>query len=187
MSEIILASASPRRKELLKLIFEEYAVFPSNVEEIVPDDLPAEKHPEFLAELKGEDVASQFPSSLVISADTVVLCDGDILGKPRDKDSAYKMLSSLSGKIHKVITGCALFYKGKREVFSVETDVEFYDLFEDEILEYINSDEPYDKAGGYGIQSRGALFVKSISGDYYNVVGFPVAELKRRLKDFYTE
>ena len=187
MSKVILASSSPRRKELLKLIFNEFEVCPSNVEEIVPKDLPSEKHPDFLAELKGEDISLKFPDSLVISADTIVLCDGEILGKPRDKDSAFEMLNKLSGKVHKVITGCALFYNGKRAVFSVETDVEFYNLSNEEISNYINTDEPYDKAGGYGIQSNGALFVKGITGDYYNVVGFPVAELKRKLKDFYTE
>lgn len=184
MGKVILASASPRRRELLKLIFSEFEVCASNAEETVPNDISAENLPVFLANLKGEDIAQKYPDSLVISADTVVLCEGKVLGKPANKTEASEMLSLLSGKEHKVITGCALFLRGKSLAFSVSTDVEFYKLSDTEIEKYINTSEPYDKAGGYGIQSKGALFVKKINGDYYNVVGFPIAELRRKIFEF---
>lgn len=178
---IVLASASPRRKELLNLIFEDYTVCASDIEEIVPESLSAEESPEYLARLKGEDIAAKYIDSLVIGADTAVLADGRILGKPKTEKEAYEMLSFLSGKTHNVITGCAVIYKGVCHSFSVITEVEFYRLSNEEINQYIKTGEPYDKAGGYGIQSKGALFVKKINGDYYNVVGLPVAELKIQL------
>lgn len=181
--KVILASASPRRQELLKKIFSEFSVVISSVDETVPKNITDRNVPEYLAKLKAEDVAKKFPDDLVIGADTCVLINNEILGKPHTKDEAYNMLNKLSGNTHNVITGCAIYYNGVCTSFSVDTTVEFYKLSQQEIEDYINSDEPYDKAGGYGIQSNGALFVKAINGDYYNVVGFPVSELNRQIKN----
>ncbi len=179
---VILASASPRRQELLKNVFAEFKVEPSNAEENVPKDVSAENTAEYLAKIKAEAVASAYPDDMVIGADTCVVVDSKILGKPKDIDDARQMLRLLSGRTHKVITGCAVVKEGATTSFSVETEVEFYPLDMDEIEEYIKTSEPYDKAGGYGIQGKASLFVKGIRGDYYNVVGLPLAELNKRLK-----
>ena len=112
------------------------------------------------------------------------MIDGKILNKPRDTNDARIMMNMLSGAVHRVITGCCICYMKKHYTFSISTEVEFFELSEKEIEDYISSSEPYDKAGGYGIQSRGGLFVKSIRGDYYNVVGLPVAWLKKAIDEF---
>lgn len=177
----ILASGSPRRKELLKLAVNEFNVIPSGAEEIIPSDVSPEKASEYLARLKAEDIAKEYPSDTVIGADTSVIINGEILGKPKNKDEARKMLNMLSGNTHKVITGCAVCKNGECKSFSSETSVEFYRLSESEIELYISTGEPFDKAGAYGIQGKGALLVKRISGDFFNVVGLPVAELAKFL------
>ena len=183
-NNIVLASASPRRQELLKQITDSFIVKVSSVEEIIPEGMLCDEVPQFLATLKAKDVATDFPNDLVIGADTCVLCDGKILGKPKDEDDAFNMLSDLSGKTHSVITGCALVKAEKSISFSVTTEVEFFDLTEDEINKYIKTNEPFDKAGGYGIQGKGSLFVKRINGDYFNVVGLPIAQLNRVIDSF---
>lgn len=177
----ILASASPRRKELFSLCVSDFSVEVSGVAEIVPDGLEAEKHSEYLARLKAEDVAKNHPQDIVIGADTSVICENVILGKPKSRDDAERMLKMLSGKTHKVITGCAIVKDGVCESFSAESLVEFFDLSDSEINAYLDCDEPYDKAGSYGIQGKGGLFVKSIKGDYFNIVGLPIAQLKRKI------
>lgn len=179
----ILASGSPRRKELLKLVINEFEVIPSGIEETVPEGIKPEESPEYLAWLKAKDISARFPNDTVIGADTSVIIGGKILGKPDNSDEAREMLSMLSGKTHKVITGCAVCEDGKCRSFSSMTEVEFYKLSDYDIDGYISSGEPFDKAGAYGIQGKGALLVKKISGDFYNVVGLPVAELARFLKD----
>ncbi len=179
---IILASASPRRKELLSVITNDFEVIPSECEEIIPTDISADETAEYLAKIKAVSVAEKHYDSIVIGADTCVVADGLILGKPKDKAQAKQMMKLLSGNTHKVITGCAIVKNGKIASFSVCTEVEFYPLSEEEIESYINTLEPYDKAGGYGIQGKASLFVKGIKGDYFNVVGLPVAELNRKLK-----
>ena len=179
--EYILASASPRRQELLKFITNDFSVFPADIEETVPPTIEAEFSPEFLSVQKARFVASKHPDSLVIGSDTGVFLNGTMLGKPESEKEAADMLSALSGKTHSVITGCALFYKGKSFSFSEKTLVTFFPLGAAEIAEYIASGSPFDKAGGYGIQDKGCLFVKGIEGDYFNVVGLPVARLKRKL------
>ena len=121
---------------------------------------------------------------VVIGSDTGVFIDGTMLGKPENKEQAREMLKLLSGKTHKVITGCSVFYKGQNISFSEVTEVEFYHLTDSEIEEYIATGEPMDKAGAYGIQGKGALLIKRIKGDYYNVVGLPVGALKQKLKLF---
>ena len=181
----VLASASPRRKELITNIFNEVSVKPARCDEALPGNIGARQAVEYLAEIKNKASAVLSHSDeLIISADTVVAVNDEILGKPRDKDDARRMLSLLSGKVHQVYTGVTLSYKGNIFTFSEKTDVEFYDLTDEEIEEYINSSEPYDKAGAYGIQGKAGLLVKGINGDYYNVVGLPVARLKREIINF---
>lgn len=179
----ILASASPRRKELFSRYFKDFKIIPSSVEETIPKNITAEKTPEYLAILKAKDIFENYPNDIVIGADTAVVIDGKILGKPTDKKEAVKMLEMLSGRTHKVITGCAICKNGSINSFSEVTEVEFYTLSKSQIIEYTNMNEPYDKAGGYGIQSYGGLFVKAIKGDYYNVVGLPIARLVRFLNE----
>ncbi len=180
--KLILASASPRRQELIALISNNVICAPSGVEEIIPDGIVVSDVPLCLATQKAEAVAKEFPQDIVIGCDTAVFLDGEILGKPKDKDDARRMISALSGRVHQVITGCALFYQGKSVVFSNITEVEFFGLSEQEVEEYVNTPEPYDKAGGYGIQGKASLFVKGINGDYFNVVGLPVSRLNREIK-----
>ncbi len=183
----ILASASPRRKQLLCNIIDEFEICPSAVEERVGGDLPAEQAPAFLAKLKAEDVAARHQHAVVIGADTGVFVDGIMLGKPRDRDHAAQMLQMLSGRTHRVITGCCICYEGKSVSFSEVTQVTFYPLSQQEIDSYLDTSEPYDKAGAYGIQGKGVVLVKEICGDYFNVVGLPVARLARILKEFIKE
>lgn len=186
MNTVILASASPRRKELLGLITEEFKIIPSGVEETVPDGIPPEKQPEFLAKLKAEDIAKKYPHDIIIGADTSVIIDNCVLGKPDGREEARSMLNRLSGRTHKVITGCAVIKNGECRSFSSVTEVEFYRLTDKETEDYIDTGEPFDKAGAYGIQGKGGLLVKAIRGDWFNVVGLPVAELARVLKINYT-
>ena len=120
---------------------------------------------------------------IIIGADTVVVCDGKALGKPQDKEQAADMLRMLSGKTHSVYTGVCLLRNGESECFCSKTDVTFYQLDESTIDWYVNTNEPMDKAGAYGIQGKGALLVEKINGDYYNVVGLPIAKLNRKLKE----
>ncbi len=182
--KLILASASPRRQELIALISQNVVCAPSGVDEVIPEDTEALDIPLCLATQKAEAVAEKFPDEMVIGCDTSVILGSEILGKPKDKADARRMINALSGKVHQVVTGCALFYKGKSVGFSNVTEVEFFDLSDEEIENYINTSEPYDKAGGYGIQGKAGLFVKGIKGDYFNVVGLPVAELYRQIKAF---
>ena len=181
---IILASQSPRRRELLSVITDDFTVIPSNVEEVVPDEINPHDSPEYLAKIKAQDIAREYPDDIVIGADTTVFLDEVALGKPKDRKHAYGMLKMLSGNTHLVITGCAIVKGDKCVSFSVRSEVEFYALSDDEINTYLDSDEPYDKAGSYGIQAKGALLVKEIRGDYFNIVGLPIGELNRRLKEF---
>lgn len=184
MKRIVLASKSPRRRELIKLISDDVLCVAGCNEEYIPDNMQVEDIPSHLAYLKAKSVAGAYPEDAVIGSDTVVICDGRLFLKPESEEDAFRMLSSLSGKTHKVITGCAIICGEREEVFSSTTLVEFYPLSEEEIRAYIGTKEPMDKAGAYGIQGKGGLFVKGIVGDYQNVVGLPVAELSRKLKEF---
>lgn len=181
--KIILASKSPRRIELLRELLVEPEIIPANIDESgIRGDTP-EKTVCALAKQKAESVAKEHPYALVIAADTLVFKDNVFLGKPRDPDSAREMLKSLSGASHSVFTGFCVAYKGKSAVSHTETKVEFRSLSDDEIESYIESGEPFDKAGSYGIQGIGKLFVKSICGDYFNVVGLPVGDLFEMIKN----
>ncbi|MBR3952152.1 MAG: septum formation inhibitor Maf [Oscillospiraceae bacterium] len=177
----ILASGSPRRKELLSLIIDEYEVLVSGCEEFVPEGTPAEKVPAILAEQKALAVAKLRPDDIVIGSDTVVVLNDEIFGKPKDKSHAHAMLKALSGKKHFVFTGVAVAEKGKVRSFVQKTEVEFYELSDETIEKYIATGEPMDKAGAYGIQGKGSVLVKGIVGDYFNVMGLPVAETARFL------
>ena len=178
---IILASTSPRRKELLSMAGIEYTCIPSDAEEIIPDDLPADKVPEHLSFIKADAVFRSHPEDTVIGADTIVYVDGEILGKPKDKDDAFFMLKKLSGRTHTVFTGVTVISPAGRKSFTSSTEVEFYNLSDDEIQRYIETGEPMDKAGAYGIQGYGSILVKRICGDYFTVMGLPVAEVARAI------
>ena len=181
---IILASASPRRQELLKMAVKEFSICPADVDETLPENISAENAAEYLAVKKAQAVASA-PEHIydpVIGCDTVIILDGEIMGKPRDINHAREMLTKLSGRVHKVITGVCICSRGKQTSFSETTEVEFYPLSEKEIEDYIKTGDPMDKAGSYGIQSEGCMLVKGIKGDFFNVVGLPVARLKRELE-----
>ncbi len=183
--KVVLASASPRRKELLSLIFNEYDIRPADCDEALPEGIKAQEAVEYLSLIKNKaTVEICDENSLVISADTVVAVEGEILGKPQDKEDARRMISLLSGREHQVFTGVTLSLKGNFKTFSEKTDVVFYKLTDKEIEDYISTDEPYDKAGAYGIQGKAGLLVKAVNGDYYNVVGLPVARLKREITEF---
>ena len=180
----ILASASPRRKELLSLAGIEYEVVVSECEEILPEKILPHDAVMLLAKQKAEDVFSRNSDCMVIAADTVVALEDKILGKPKDEEDAFNMLSSLSGRQHTVYTGVCIMTNDKTDCFFVGTDVEFYSLTENEIREYIATKEPMDKAGAYGIQGKGFVLVKGIHGDYFNVVGLPLAETVRHIDQF---
>ena len=177
----LLASQSPRRAELMRYITDEFEILPSDCDETVPDGIEPEEIPELLAARKALSVSRLKKDRLVIGCDTVVIIDGVILGKPHTPDRAISMLKTLSGRTHTVVSGVCICYKGKTMSFSQKTLVSFYELFEEEIRDYVQSCKPLDKAGAYGIQDKGGLFVREISGDYYNIVGLPVARLKREI------
>lgn len=180
---MILASASPRRRELLGLITEDFKVIPTRGEENIPEGTAPKDAVQLLAKQKAEEIYAQNRGEVIIAADTVVAVGGEILGKPRDERHAAEMLKALSGRRHSVFTGvCVIFADGSREVFAEETEVDFYPLSEADIADYVASGEPMDKAGAYGIQERGALLVRGIVGDYYNVMGLPVGRLNAVLK-----
>ena len=180
----ILASASPRRKELITRITEDFLIDTPKGEEFCPDDISAEARPEFLACQKAEEVSARHKGEIIIAADTAVFLDGDMLGKPKDEADARRMLKTLSGRTHHVITGCCIKRDKKVKSFSVKTAVTFYELTDEQIDAYIKTNEPFDKAGAYGVQGKGALLVREIVGDYFNVVGFPIAELSRQIENF---
>lgn len=185
--KIILASASPRRRELMKLITENFTAAATDADETLPNDIAAENAAEYISSVKASAAAEIYPDSLIIGCDTTVICQNKIMGKPADKNQCRDFIKLLSGKAHTVITGCTLIYGDLRNSFSVSTEVFFRELSDDEIEEYISCDEPYDKAGGYAIQGKGSLLIKKINGDYFNVVGLPVSELNIQLKNFIKE
>lgn len=180
---MILASQSPRRKELLGFITSDFAVIPAAGEERIPEGASPEEAVLALSRQKAEEIFAEHKGETVIGADTVVAIDGEILGKPRDEAHAAEMLRKLSGRVHSVFTGvCVVFADGSEECFAEETRVEFYELSEREIADYIATGDPMDKAGAYGIQEKGAANVKGIVGDFYNVMGLPVGRLARVLR-----
>ncbi len=183
-ADLILASASPRRRELMSKLRLNYYVEPAMGEELLPQDMAAEDAAEYLSRKKAEEILKKHGSEdgTVVGSDTVVILDGEIFGKPKDEDDAKRMLRALSGKTHEVRTGVTLLGKGRDESFTSVSKVSFYELSDEDIDRYVSTGEPMDKAGAYSIQDEGALLIKSIEGDYYTIMGLPVAELNRRLK-----
>ena len=186
--KVILASQSPRRAEILKAVGWEFEAIAADIDETRLAAEDAVSYIKRLARTKAETVAKGFPGRLVIGADTVVVSDGEILGQPRDDEDARRMLRLLSGKSHEVMTGVALVRAGSSSILidHETTRVLFAEMSADEIDWYVSTGEPRGKAGAYAIQGRGALFIKEIQGDYFNVVGLPVRlvfELSRRMSD----
>lgn len=179
--KIVLASGSPRRKELISIICSSFEIRPSQADETLPKNIATEKAAEYLAKVKAE-AAEMNSGETVIGCDTVVAVDGEILGKPHDREDCRRMLKMLSGRSHFVYTGVCIRGESGVDCFTEKTEVTFYPLTDNEIEEYMDSGEPFDKAGGYGIQGKGSVFVKGIKGDYFNVVGLPVARLYRELR-----
>ncbi|WP_416729093.1 Maf family protein [Fictibacillus sp. JL2B1089] len=184
MKRLILASASPRRYELLSLTLLPFETYPSTLEEKMDLSLTPSQLVESLAEQKAADIFTQKPDCVVLGADTIVSYQNNRLGKPKDRIEAAEMLRMLSGQTHEVYTGVCLIDQTKKVIFSVKTSVTFYTLDENTIDWYLNTGEPFDKAGSYGIQGSGSLLVEKIDGDYFNVVGLPISKVVRSLKDF---
>jgi septum formation protein len=181
---LILASASPRREELLRLLGLDFQIIPSRADEtFFVNEKPAE-HVLRLAENKAHAVAQTYPQAWVLGADTIVVIDGEVLGKPADSSAAEWMLEKLSGRTHEVFTGFALLRLAGHIAIKeeVRAAVTFRNISEDEKLWYINSQEPYDKAGAYAVQGLGAFFIKEIQGSYTNVMGLPLCEVVDALK-----
>lgn len=180
---IILASQSPRRRELMGLITKDFEVKVSEVDESLPEGISPREAVMYLSKIKAEPFKNE--QQIVIGADTVVAIDDKILGKPKDKQNAFDMLKMLSGKTHSVFTGVTITKGESTNTFAVETRVTFFELSDQEILDYIATKEPMDKAGAYGIQGYGSLLVKEIQGDYFNVVGLPISKLNQELRKVY--
>ena len=183
---VILASQSPRRRELLvQMGFTDFVIRPAQGEEVIDPNLSPDRLVEELSRQKCAEVAANAaPDDLVIAADTVVAIDGTVLGKPRSQQEAYAMLSRLSGRHHTVYTGVTLSRSGETFTAHEATRVHFRPLTPAEIEAYVSTGEPMDKAGSYGIQGYGSMLVEGISGDYFNVVGLPVCLLGRMLARF---
>ena len=182
MLDIVLASGSPRRKDLLKQVGINFEVITADVDEITSATSPSDVVMD-LSRLKANAVYSNVKNKPILAADTVVAFNDKILGKPKNEDDAFSMLKMLSGNIHEVYTGVTIIdLDGKFHTFYECTKVKMYDFSDDEILSYINTKEPLDKAGAYGIQGLGATLVEKIDGDYNNVVGLPVSRVYKELK-----
>ena len=181
-AKIILASASPRRRELLAQAGFEFEVITSDVDEVVDPALTPDMLVMSLATQKAQAVAVRHKEFVVIGSDTVVVLDGKVLGKPKDEADAVRMLKSLSGRTHEVYTGVCVAYGGETHSFFECTRVKFCELDSAQIEAYVATKEPMDKAGAYGIQGKGCVLVEGIEGDYFNVVGFPVSRFCREYK-----
>src|SRR5690625_4440787 len=182
--KLILASSSPRRQELLRLANISFNIRKAIVDESEIHSIDPVEKVKQLAELKGKSLSFQQDGEIILAADTIVAYNGRIFEKPKDEKEAYHMMSTFSGNSHDVYTGVLIRSSEKEVTFVEQTEVEFWPLTEEEIKWYISTDDPYDKAGGYGIQSLGSIFVKRIVGDYYNVMGLPISTVVRKVKDF---
>ena len=179
--KLILASQSPRRRELLSLMGMEFTIQVPNADETMEPGADPAQQVALVSRRKALATLCQ-PEDVVIAADTIVVCDGKILGKPKDAEDAFQMLSMLSGRTHQVMTGLTVLQGQKIESCTEVTDVTFRPLSDTEIHRYIATGEPMDKAGAYGIQGGAALFAQKLNGDYYNVMGLPVCRLWQVLK-----
>ncbi|MEG2787724.1 MAG: Maf family protein [Romboutsia sp.] len=185
---IILASASPRRKEILGNTNVKFDVIKSEIDEVILKDEAPSQAVMRLAFEKCINIASNNKNSLVIAADTIVVLDNTILGKPKDKEEAINMIKQLSGRVHQVITGVSLVSLdvNKKIIDYVVSNVKFKELSHEDIMDYIQTNESLDKAGAYGIQGYGAMLVEEIQGDYFNIVGLPISKLSDLLKKHFS-
>lgn len=181
---LILASGSPRRKEILSYLSIPFEVITSNFEEKIDENKPLEEEIKRLSKEKANTVFKENKDSIVIGADTIVTIKNKILGKPKNKEEAYQMLKLLSNKKHAVITGVTIISEEKTETFASISNVYFNKLTDKEINNYIATGEPMDKAGAYAIQGIGSKFISKIDGDYYAIMGLPINEIYKRLKAF---
>ena len=181
---LILASASPRRKEICQLLGLDFTVIPAEYEIGIDEKIAPEKAVELVALSKAQKVFEKHPGDIVIGSDTAVYCDNEFLGKPKDKEDACRMLKMLSGKKHTVYTGVAVVSENKRVSFCEEAYVHFAQLSDDEIFWYVNTVEPYDKAGSYAVQGLSARFIEKIDGDFFSIMGLPCNKLYEVLKGF---
>lgn len=175
LPKIILASGSPRRAEIMRSVGWEFTKAVSDIDESEMPGEPPEVYVQRLAKAKAEAVASRFPGEIVLGADTTVVIDDEILGKPVDEEDARRMLEILSGRWHEVLTGVAVAAEGRTRVGLQRTRVKFFELSEREVTFLVEQGSPLDKAGAYAVQAQAALFIEAIEGDYWNVVGLPVS------------
>ena len=182
MKRVVLASKSPRRKQLLKEVFDTFDIDVSNIEEKCPDNIKTTEVPVFLAKIKAEDVFQRNKDALVIGADTVVIVNDEILGKPKDKKDVKRMITMLSNNTHIVVTGVCLKTSEYIKTFSCITQVTFRKMTEKEIEDYCNLKSVYDKAGAYAIQEDAQKYITKVVGDYNNVVGLPTEMIKEYIK-----
>ncbi|MGG5342265.1 Maf family protein [Enterococcus sp. AZ192] len=181
---VILASQSPRRRELLGRIVSDFEIVPADINEEVKSYFTPMDYVLEMAKQKAKHIAKKYPNDLVIGCDTIVTIDNEILGKPTSREDGFRMLKQLSGRTHKVYTSVVLMKDDQESSATVPATVEFYELSDEEINRYLDTDEYKDKAGAYGIQEQGALFIKNIQGDYYSIMGLPIATLYRMLPAF---
>lgn len=185
MHKIILASQSPRRKQLMEAAELDFEIMIADVDETNPPGMAGDLVPEFLARKKAAVIAEQQPDAIIIAADTVVLLDHEILGKPTNEENAKEILAKLSGRIHTVVTGVCMQRGAQQHTFSTVTEVHFRRLSAEQIAHYVSHYKPYDKAGAYAIQEWiGMIGIEKINGDYYNVMGLPIGEVVIALKQF---
>ncbi len=184
--KLILASQSPRRKEILQSVGIGFEVMPVDADETLPEGIEAGDAVTMLARRKAKALLSEHPElfdSVILAADTLVECFGEILGKPEDKEDARRMLTMLCGCGSAVHTGICVAYRGKFATALETAYVTFDDMSSEEIEDYISTDEPYDKAGGYAVQGRAALYIAGVTGDWYSVVGLPIHAVKKLLEE----
>jgi septum formation protein len=186
MKTIVLASSSPRRKEILEKSGLSFMIDPSSFKEDMNQNLSPFELAKALSLGKAKDVAKRYKNAIVIGADSIVSLNGKALGKPFTKQKAIQMLSEISGSIHSAITGYSIIDTDTRKLVSeaVETKIYFSELSKKEIENYVDTGEPLNKAGAYAIQGKGAMFVKKIEGDYYNIMGLPLSTIVEKLKEF---
>jgi septum formation protein len=180
--KLILASSSPRRRQLLSSLGVDFEAVSPNGDESYEKGLPPQEISKTIAQKKADEIVRLYPDCAVIAADTIVSTGGEVLEKPEDKAHAFEMLKKLSGRWHEVYTGVCVMHKADKSLFFEATKVHFNKLEDDFIDWYISTNEPMDKAGAYGIQGYGAVLVDRIEGDFYNVMGFPIAKIMRELK-----
>nr|WP_309099774.1 Maf family protein [Fredinandcohnia onubensis] len=183
MQHLVLASGSPRRKELLRNVKLSFGVSVSNIDESIDETLTPEEKAMTIALKKAKAILEQFPDSYILAADTAVVFQNQFLGKPKNEQESIDVLKTLSNQTHEVVTGVAILFKDTQKTFFERTEVTFWDLTDEEIQTYVASGEPKDKAGSYGIQGLGSALVKHIKGDYFSVVGLPVSRTLRELRD----